>query len=162
MRPHTGRSTTAMWVAVAALCLIQFIDVMSVTVVITALPDMLAGVGAPPAGGTLVAAGYATFFGGLLMFGARLGDWVGHRRCIIASLVVFACGGLLAATATSRVALTAARCIQGAAAAAAVPSATTRRWPWRRRPASSRLRSPDSRGGRGWPRRAEGPACHTR
>lgn len=111
------------WSAVAGLCLIQFVDVMSVTVVITALPAVLADVGARPADGTLVATGYAMFFGGLLMFGARVGDRVGHKRCILVSLTIFACGALLAATATSTLEVVAARCIQGASAAAAVPSA---------------------------------------
>jgi MFS family permease len=108
---------------VAALCLIQFVDVLGVTVVVTALPAMLAGVGGTSADGTLVATGYAMFFGGLLMFGARLGDRVGHQRTILLSLAIFAAGSLLAATATTVLALTAARCVQGAAAAAAVPSA---------------------------------------
>jgi MFS family permease len=107
---------------VAALCLVQFVDVLGVTVVITALPPMLADVGGTPADGTLVATGYAMFFGGLLMFGARLGDRLGHRRTILASLGLFAVGSLLAAVATSVVVLTAARCVQGAAAAGAVPS----------------------------------------
>ncbi len=108
---------------VAALCLVQFVDVLGVTVVVTALPEMLADVGGSGADGTLVATGYAMFFGGLLMFGARLGDRVGHRRTILVSLAVFALGSLLAAVATSVVVLTAGRCVQGAAAAAAVPSA---------------------------------------
>jgi MFS family permease len=108
---------------VAALCLIQFVDVLGVTVVVTALPAMLADVGGASADGTLVATGYAMFFGGLLMFGARVGDRVGHRRTILVSLAVFAAGSLLCATATTVVALTAGRCVQGAAAAAAVPSA---------------------------------------
>jgi MFS family permease len=108
---------------VAALCLIQFVDVLGVTVVVTALPGMLRDVGGTSADGTLVATGYAMFFGGLLMFGARVGDRVGPRRAILVGLAVFAAGSLLAATATSVVALTAARCVQGGAAAAAVPSA---------------------------------------
>jgi MFS family permease len=57
------------------------------------------------------------------MFGARLGDRMGHRRCILGSVALFAIGALLAATATTLVTLTIARCVQGAAAAAAVPSA---------------------------------------
>jgi MFS family permease len=108
---------------VAALCLIQFVDVLGVTVVITALPVMLRDVGGTPADGTLVATGYAMFFGSLLMFGARLGDRMGHRRAILIGLVLFAGGSLLAATSTSVVLLTAGRCVQGAAAAVAVPSA---------------------------------------
>jgi MFS family permease len=110
---------------VAAVCLIQFIDVMGVTVVVTALPKMLTDVGASSADGSLVATGYEMFFGGLPMFGARLGDRFGHRRTIVISLGVFGVGALLASTATSIVSLTAAGCIQGAGAAGAVPSALT-------------------------------------
>jgi MFS family permease len=109
--------------AIAALCAVQFVDVLGVTVVVTALPRMLDGVHARAAAGTLVATGYAMFFGGLLMFGARLGDRIGHRRTIVLSMALFAAGALLAALAGSIVVLTAARCVQGAAAAAAVPSA---------------------------------------
>ncbi|WP_236832263.1 MFS transporter [Blastococcus sp. KM273128] len=109
--------------AVAALCLVQFVDVLGVTVVVTALPPMLSDVGGGPADSTLVATGYAMFFGGLLMFGARLGDRLGHRRTILASLALFGLGSLLAAVAGSVPVLTAGRCVQGAAAAAAVPSA---------------------------------------
>lgn len=98
-------------------------DVLGVTVVVTALPAMLADLGAPASAGSLVATGYAMFFGGLLMLGARLGDRFGHRRTILASLTVFAVAAFVAATAASIVVLTAARCLQGAAAAASVPSA---------------------------------------
>ena len=108
---------------VQPLCLVQFLDVMGVTVVVTALPSMLTSLGAPSSSGGLVATGYAMCFGGLLMFGARLGDRFGHRRMILASLAVFAVGALMAAAAQSVVLLTTARCIQGAAAAVSVPSA---------------------------------------
>src|SRR6201996_8082725 len=84
---------------------------------------MLASLHAPQAASTLIAAGYAMFFGGLLMLGARLGDRYGHRRTILVSLVVFAAGAAVSATAASAVALTVGRCLQGAAAAASVPSA---------------------------------------
>jgi len=109
--------------AVSALCLVQFVDVLGVTVVVTALPAMLASLHTSPANSTLVATGYSMFFGGLLMLGARLGDRFGHRRTILAGLAVLAVGGLLAATASSVVMLAAGRCLQGAAAAASVPSA---------------------------------------
>ena len=75
--------------AVTALCLVQFMDVLGVTVVVAALPSMLTSLHASQAYSTLVATGYAMFFGGLLMLGARLGDRSGHRRTILASLAVF-------------------------------------------------------------------------
>jgi MFS family permease len=108
---------------VFALCLVQFMDVLGVTVVVTSLPAMLASLHAPDSLGSLIATGYAMFFGGLLMLGARLGDRYGHRRTILASLAVFTVGALVAATASSVLALTAGRCLQGAAAAASVPCA---------------------------------------
>lgn len=116
-RPRSGTAV------VAALCSVQFADVLGVTVVVTALPAMLADLKAPPAWGTLVAGGYAMCFGGLLMLGARLGDRFGPRRTITVGLAVFALGSLLGAVAGSALLLTAARCLQGAAAAASVPSA---------------------------------------
>ena len=119
--PPTRPRTTRLGGVVAALCLVQFVDVLGVTVVVTALPPMLSDVGGTSADGTLVATGYAMFFGGLLMFGARLGDRLGHRRTILASLGLFAVGSLLAATATSVVALDRGSLRPGWAAAAAVP-----------------------------------------
>jgi MFS family permease len=109
--------------AVTALCLVQFVDVLGVTVVVTALPRMLASFHAPASAGGLLATGYAMCFGGLLMLGARLGDRFGHRRVVLASLGFFAAGSIAAAVADSVVVLTVARCWQGAAAAGAVPAA---------------------------------------
>ena len=110
-------------VAVVSLCLVQFVDVLGVTVVVTSLPAMLASLHAPESDASLIATGYAMFFGGLLMLGSRLGDRFGHRRTILVSLTLFAAGALVAATAGSAVALMAGRCLQGAAAAGSVPSA---------------------------------------
>src|ERR1700722_5266474 len=108
---------------VVSLCLVQFVAVVGVTVMVTALPVMLADLHAPAGAASLISAGYAMFFGGLLMFGARLGDRFGHRRIILTGLAIFAVAAVTGATATSAVVLTAARCLQGAAAALSVPSA---------------------------------------
>jgi MFS family permease len=86
---------------------------------------MLADLRASPDAASLISTGYALFFGGLLMLGARLGDRFGHRRIIITGLAIFTVAAVVGATATSSVVLTAARCLQGAAAALSVPSALT-------------------------------------
>ncbi len=119
----TTRARRGLPLAVASLCLVQFMDVLGVTVVVTALPSMLSDLHAPQSLGSLIATGYSMFFGGLLMLGARRGDKYGHRRTILASLAVFAVGAVVAATASSVVWLAAGRCLQGAAAATSVPSA---------------------------------------
>ena len=112
-----------MWLGVVALCLVQFVDVLGVTVMVTALPAMLADLRASADASSLVATGDAMFFGGLLMLGARLGDRFGHRRTILAGLGLFAVAAVVGATAESVGLLTTARCFQGAAAATSVPSA---------------------------------------
>jgi MFS family permease len=109
--------------AVAALCAVQFVDVLGVTVVITALPSILNGLGASSSSAGLVVAAYAMFFGGLLMLGARLGDRYGHQRVLLVGLAGFAGASALAAVAPSVEVLVAARCLQGAAAALSVPAA---------------------------------------
>ncbi len=115
--------TRAVGLGVVALCLVQFVDVLGVTVVVTALPAMLSDLRAPPVAASLVSTGYAMFFGGLLMFGARMGDRFGHRRTIFIGLAIFSVAAVVGATAVSAGVLTAARCLQGAAAALSVPSA---------------------------------------
>jgi MFS family permease len=108
---------------VAALCTVQFVDVLGVTVVVTALPAMLADLGASQSAASLVVTGYAMFFGGLLVLGARCGDRFGHRRVLQTGIVLFGLASLVAALAPTVLVLVVGRCLQGAAAAASVPSA---------------------------------------
>jgi MFS family permease len=108
---------------VAVLCLVQLIDVMGVTVMLTALPVILRDLDLPAAAATPVSASYAVLFGGCLMLGARLGDRYGHRRTVVLALLAYAAASVLAVLATGLVSLTAARSLQGVAAAVSVPSA---------------------------------------
>lgn len=109
--------------AAVVLCGVQFVDVLGVTVVVTALPRMLADLGAAPADGGAVVTAYAMFFGGLLMVASRVGDRIGHRRTVLAALALFAAASALAAGSQSVWLLVVGRALQGASAAAAVPSA---------------------------------------
>ncbi len=108
---------------VVTLCGVEFVDVLGVTLVVTALPTMLDDLHASAAQGSLVVSAYAVFFGGCLLVGARVGDALGHRRAVLAALVLFAAASLVGALAPSVLALTAARGLQGVAAAISVPSA---------------------------------------
>src|ERR1700761_2123370 len=119
---NAGRAGTV-WLGVVSLCLVQFVDVLGVTVMVRALPAMLSDLHTSADAASLISTGYAMFFGGLLMLGARLGDRFGHRRIILTGLAIFAVAAVLGATASSVVVLTAARCLQGGAAAVSVPSA---------------------------------------
>jgi MFS family permease len=107
---------------VTILCLVQFVDVLGVTEVLTAAPRMLRAVSAPSGAAAAVLTAYAMCFGGLLTVGARLGDRFGHRRVLLCGLATFAGGSACAAAATSVAMLVFGRCLQGAAAAVSVPA----------------------------------------
>lgn len=106
-----------------ALCAVQFIDVMGVTVVVSALPRMIADLDGSPAQVGLLVPVYAVDFSSLLLLAAKLGDRHGHRRVLIAGLSLFAAGSVVAATAPGMTWLIAGRAMQGVAAAISVPNA---------------------------------------
>lgn len=114
--------------AVTVLCLVQFVDVLGVTSATTAIPAILAGLGAPASAAGPLATVYAMFFGGVLILGARLGDRFGHRRILLTGVTLFGAVSVLGATAglwgrAGLVGVLIARALQGAAAALSVPSA---------------------------------------
>jgi len=113
---------TPIKLAVAVLCLVQFVDVLGVTEVLTVAPRMLRAVSGTNGAASALLTAYAMCFGGLLMLGARLGDRFGHRRMLLCGIGLFAAGSLSVAIAGSVTVLVAGRCLQGAAAAVSVPA----------------------------------------
>src|SRR3954451_8296785 len=109
--------------ALALLCIAQFVVVLDVTIVAVALPTIGADLGMPPGELQWVIAGYGLTFGGLLMLGARAGDLYGRRRMFAIGLMLFAGASLACGLARSGAMLIAARAAQGAGAAALGPSA---------------------------------------
>jgi MFS family permease len=106
-----------------ALCTVQVVDVMGVTVVVSALPRMLGDLGGSAGQAGLLVPVYAVGFSSLLLLSARLGDRFGSRRVLIAGLLLFAVGSMVAAAAPVMAMLITGRAIQGAAAAMTVPNA---------------------------------------
>lgn len=118
------RASDKRWVAqLLVLWGVQLVDVLVVTSVTPAIPAMLADTGAPRGAATLVAASAAMAFAGLLLLSARLGDRYGHRRVLLAGLVVFGLAAVAGGTAHAIGQVVAARIGQGAAAALCVPAA---------------------------------------
>jgi MFS family permease len=109
--------------AVVVLCLVQFVDVLGVGSAITAIPSILRGVSAPESSAGLVATAYATFFGALLIIGARMGDRYGYRRVLLVGVGVFGLVSVVGATATTLAQILVTRVLQGASAAISVPAA---------------------------------------
>src|SRR4051794_10839962 len=108
---------------VLALSMVQFVDVLGVTSVVTAIPAMLDGVGADDSLAGLVATAYAMFFGGLLVLGSRLGQKYGRRRTLLTGLATLFIASAIGALATAGWQLVVARSLQGVASALSVPAA---------------------------------------
>ncbi|MEU4422994.1 MFS transporter [Actinoplanes sp. NPDC024001] len=108
---------------VGLACAVQFIDVVGVTLLVVALPDIQRDLDLGPAALSWVAAIYALAFGGLLVLGGRAADLLGHRLMFIAGNTVVLAGSLLCATAGTTAVLLTGRALQGIGAAVSVPAA---------------------------------------
>src|SRR3954466_4509986 len=109
--------------ALALLCVAQFVVVLDATIVAVALPSIGADLGMAPSQLQWVIAGYVLAFGGFLMLGGRAGDLYGRRRLFAAGLALFTAASLACGLAGSGGALVAARAAQGLGAAALAPAA---------------------------------------
>lgn len=111
------------WLVLCSLAMLQFFIAVDVTVVNVALPSIGAALGADGHALTWVVVGYTITGGGLLMLGGRLGDMLGRRRVLLLGTALFGAASLLAGLAPSFPALVAARLLQGAGEALALPAA---------------------------------------
>ncbi|MBF4571818.1 MFS transporter [Herbiconiux sp. VKM Ac-1786] len=116
----TGRFTRS--VALALIMGAQLMMVLDTSIVTTALPRLVADLGFSPASLSWVQNAYVLAFGGLLLLGARVGDLAGRRRVFVLGVAVFAAASLAAGLAVGAPMMIAARIVQGAAAAFAIPS----------------------------------------
>lgn len=96
--------------------------VIDISIVITGLPKIQAGLHFTPAGLSWVQNAYTLSFGGLLLLGARAGDILGRRRMFIAGLAIFTLASLAIGLAQSPTWLLASRAVQGVGAAILAPS----------------------------------------
>src|SRR3954451_5566535 len=111
------------WLALALLCVVQFMVVLDVAIVNVALPSIQVDLGFSQSDLQWVISAYALVFGGFLLLGGRAADLLGRRRVFIVGLVVFTVGSLLAGLAWSEASLIGARAIQGLGAAIISPAA---------------------------------------
>ncbi|MFC0627163.1 MFS transporter [Kribbella deserti] len=107
----------------ALLCVAQFVVVLDTTIVAVALPATGADLGGDAAQLQWVVTSYTVAFSGLLVFGGRIADVAGRRRCFIAGLMIFAAASLVCGLSPNLGTLIVARAFQGAGAALLAPAA---------------------------------------
>ncbi|MCX6469495.1 MAG: MFS transporter [Corynebacteriales bacterium] len=110
-------------IALAVICVAQLMVVLDATVVNVALPSIRADLDFSAANLTWVVTAYSLAFGGLLLFGGRIGDLYGRRKMFMIGVGLFAGASLLGGFATSEAMLIIARAAQGAGGAIAAPTA---------------------------------------
>src|SRR4051812_27722368 len=111
------------WLALALLCLVQFMVVLDIAIVNVALPSIQVDLGFSRTDLQWVISAYALVFGGFLLLGGRAADMLGRRRIFLIGIVVFTVASLLAGLAWSEASLIAARAFQGLGAAIITPAA---------------------------------------
>lgn len=110
-------------VAFALLASVQFVLILAMSVLNVVLPDVQREFGLDRAELALLGASYPMSFSGLLLLGGRLSDLYGSRRVFLLGTLVFGASSALAGGSTGLWTLLAARFVQGAGAALAVPAA---------------------------------------
>ena len=111
------------WIALALLCIAQFVVVLDASIVNVALPTIGESLTFSQENLSWVVNAYVLTFGGFLLLGGRLADLLGRRRVFIGGLILFAAASLVGGFAESEATLIAARAVQGLGAALLSPAA---------------------------------------
>ena len=107
--------------ALAALCAILFLTFLDNTIVSVALADIQSSLSASVSGLQWIVDGYMLAFAALMLTGGTLGDLFGRKKVMLAGVVIFCAGSVVAAVAPTSGILIAGRLVMGVGAAASEP-----------------------------------------
>ncbi|MFD0743917.1 MFS transporter [Phytohabitans flavus] len=111
------------WLALMVIAIAQLMVVLDGTIVNIAMPSAQADLGISDANRQWIVTAYTLAFGGLLLLGGRIADYVGRRRIFLIGLIGFAVASALGGIATNAGTLFAARALQGVFGALLAPAA---------------------------------------
>jgi EmrB/QacA subfamily drug resistance transporter len=111
------------WIALGIIAIAQLMVVLDASIVTIALPSAQKDLGISSADRQWVVTAYTLAFGGLLLLGGRIADYVGRKRMFLIGLIGFAAASALGGAAQSAGMLFGARALQGAFAAVLAPAA---------------------------------------
>ena len=121
--PVSGPPVPRRWIALVFIALAQLMVVLDATIVNIALPSAQRALEISDANRQWMITAYTLAFGGLLLFGGRVGDLMGRKRAFLIGLVGFAGASALGGAAVNEGMLLGARALQGAFGALLAPSA---------------------------------------
>src|SRR5918999_4161933 len=111
------------WLALLVIAIAQLMVVLDATIVNIAMPSAQADLGISDANRQWIVTAYTLAFGGLLLLGGRIADYVGRRRIFLIGLIGFAGASALGGIAANAGTLFAARALQGVFGALLAPAA---------------------------------------
>ena len=111
------------WLALGVIAVAQLMVVLDASIVTIALPSAQTALNISDADRQWVVTAYTLAFGGLLLLGGRIADYVGRKRVFVIGLIGFAVASALGGIAGNAALLFGARALQGAFAALLAPAA---------------------------------------
>ncbi|SHH00309.1 drug resistance transporter, EmrB/QacA subfamily [Jatrophihabitans endophyticus] len=111
------------WLALTVIAVAQLIVVLDASIVNIALPSAQHALHISDANRQWVVTAYALAFGGLLLIGGRIADFIGRKRAFVIGLVGFGIASAIGGIAQNQGELFAARALQGTFAALMAPAA---------------------------------------
>ena len=111
------------WLALVVIAIAQLMIVLDASIVNIALPSAQKDLGISDADRQWVVTAYTLTFGGFLLLGGRIADYMGRKRTFIVGLFGFAAASALGGIASTAGLLYAARGLQGTFAALMAPAA---------------------------------------
>jgi EmrB/QacA subfamily drug resistance transporter len=111
------------WLALAVIAVAQLMVVLDASIVTIALPSAQKALHISTVNRQWVVTAYTLTFGGFLLLGGRIADFMGRKRMFVIGLVAFAAASALGGVAQNSAMLFGARALQGACAALMAPAA---------------------------------------
>lgn len=111
------------WLALGVIAVAQLMVVLDASIVTIALPSAERSLHISTANRQWVVTAYTLAFGGLLLLGGRIADYVGRKRAFVLGLLGFAGASALGGVAVNGPMLFGARALQGAFGALLAPAA---------------------------------------
>ncbi len=111
------------WLALAVIAMAQLMVVLDASIVTIALPSAQHALHISTANRQWVVTAYTLTFGGLLLLGGRIADFMGRKRMFIVGLLGFATASAIGGLAQNSAMLFGSRALQGAFAALMAPAA---------------------------------------
>ncbi len=121
--PDPRRWFALVVIAIAQLMVILDASIVNIALPHAALPRALGGLGISKQNYQWAVTAYLLTFGGLLLLGGRIGDYIGRKRAFLIGLAGFAASSLLGGFSQNQQMLFGARALQGVFGALLAPAA---------------------------------------